>query len=201
MFTVGGASHRRAADDFQTMIPTEVVDGSIGPEQQFTGPKRPEKSANSGFPWAASNQIMRCVYPANGHLSAPTTTQLKIVVSPVRIWVSPLDKSPGTARFLIDCLPASESFFGPVNGRIGFRTRLEANALAGLRILSAFARTVFWCAEENEHCSRRARRSAGFEAPVSAPVRHERVRLCGCGPRPGSKREMCSRARISRRGP
>ena len=72
-----------------TVSTGKVVDGSIGPERRFTGPKRPETSAKSGLPWASDQQETNRSYPANRQFSAPRTTLLKIVVSPVRVRVSP----------------------------------------------------------------------------------------------------------------
>ena len=81
-----------------TVSTGKVVDGSIGPERRFTGPKRPETSAKSGLPWASDQQETNRSYPANRRFSAPRTTLLKIVVSPVRVRVSPFSRAAVACR-------------------------------------------------------------------------------------------------------
>jgi hypothetical protein len=81
---------------------TEIGMCPFGPESRFAGPTTADKSANSGVVGARDRKSGTKVLPANSHFQTSKSTRLKIVVSRVRVPVSPLMKvlQSGALRLL-----------------------------------------------------------------------------------------------------
>ena len=67
----------------------DIRDSSFGPEARFAGPTTVNKSAKTGLCWVARDVARRGDCPANHYFPPRLVTRLKIVVSPVRVRVSP----------------------------------------------------------------------------------------------------------------
>ena len=74
--------------------------GLTGPEDQFTGPKASNALANSDHLGVPHSLEVSSFFPANKQLLTAQESRLKIVVSPVRIRVSPSHESPGNRALL-----------------------------------------------------------------------------------------------------
>jgi hypothetical protein len=86
----------------------------IGPEARIAGPTRTKTSAKSGHWRAGIAYGYHHIFPAHRHFSTVRCTRLKIVVSPVRVRVSPSSFSLLMGDFGLRQSRTTALAFGPV---------------------------------------------------------------------------------------